>query len=239
MFSPGVAFRFTRGSRAIDAFVCFHCREVAFQEVGAHKSLAKLSFFGPLQERLFELTRKARPDDARLDAVRKEWDEEIARVRKYEADEARWHAAMPSSLAPHWQAMADMGRFGTSPPIEPINAALRVQYPESRTRILALLEWYGTDAGPWSGYPAYEGVAQDLLLTDSTSELLAAIEGQELSPRQLEGAARLFGGWEFGRARPQDLALLPRELRERLLLHSLESDDEDKKRRARRAFSRE
>jgi hypothetical protein len=79
-------------------------------------------------------------------------------------------------------------------------------------------------------------VAEQLLLTHSTAELLAAIQATPLDSSQVEGAARLFGGWTFHQERPQDGALLPPELRKRLLEHSLASTDEDKKDRARKAF---
>lgn len=65
LFSPGVGIRFHRGSRAVDVFVCFHCRELAFQAVGAKRSYQKLSF-DPMQEALFDLVKRARPADARL-----------------------------------------------------------------------------------------------------------------------------------------------------------------------------
>jgi|SRR6185295_15705735 len=53
----------------------------------------------------------------------------------------------------------------------------------------------------------------------------------------LEGAARLFGGWEFGQRRPDDLDALPADLKKRLLDHSLKSSDADKLGRAKHAFA--
>jgi hypothetical protein len=47
---------------------------------------------------------------------------------------------------------------------------------------------------------------------------------------------RLFGGWDFSRKRPGDLARMPTDLKRRLLEHALASADEDKRQRARRAF---
>lgn len=231
MFSPGVAIRFHRGAKAIDVFVCFHCREVAFQQVGSRRALFKLSF-DPVQERLFELVREARPDDLRLEEVRKAWDDEAERARHYAEAEKRWRAAMPSSLGPHWSSMGSM----PLPDVGPMRTTLAREMPEPGPRILALLEWYGTGAGPWSGFPAYEEIAENLLLTHSTSELLAAIEGRDLTPGQIEGVARLFAGWTFREQRPGDLSRLPADLRIRLLRHSLESEDEDKRKRAQSAF---
>ena len=162
-FSPAVALRFSSRGKALDVFVCFHCRKVAFQAVGSRRSLDTL-VFDPVRERLFELVAKARPDDARLAAVRREWDQEAERGRKGHEDEQRWRAAIPSSLAPYWDSMGGY----VAQVLKPMSGALARQFPEPRPRILALLEWYGAGAGPWSGYPSYEDTAEELLLTHST-----------------------------------------------------------------------
>ncbi len=57
-----------------------------------------------------------------------------------------------------------------------------------------------------------------------------------LTDAQLEGAARLFGGWEFSHRRPKDLAQLSPELKKLLFEHSLKSTDKDKIGRAKGAF---
>lgn len=75
-----------------------------------------------------------------------------------------------------------------------------------------------------------------MLIDYSTAELLAAIEGEELTTAETEGIARLFGGWTFSQLRPNDRHLLSAELKSGLLKHSLASPDEDKLGRARRAF---
>jgi hypothetical protein len=230
IFSPGVAIRFHQGPKAVDAYVCFHCREVAFQRVGSKRAMGKLSF-DPVQERLLKLVGTARPDDRRLDEVRKQWEDEAQEGRAQAAAEERWQQAMPSSLRPFW---AQMSRSILE--LAPMESALAAEIPEARDRILALLEWYGAGRGPWSGFPSYEEAPEKLLLGYSTIDILAAIDGRELSAPQTEGAARFFGAWTFGQERPQDLALLPAALRERLLQHSLQSADEDKRGRARHAF---
>ena len=234
LFSPGVSIRFHQGSNAVDVFVCFQCREVAFQTVGQGRSLFKLSF-NPIDEQLFHLIKGVRPDDTRLDAVWTQWNEEAEETRRRVAAEERWREAMPSSLRPHWRTMNATPMGGQSD-LAPLLSALATELPEPHTRILALLEWFGAGTGPWSGYPAYEGVAEDLLLSYSTSEVLAAVRDRELTPRQTEGAARLFAGWQFGKERPGDGSLLGPELRERLLRHSMKSDDKDKQARAKAAF---
>jgi hypothetical protein len=75
-----------------------------------------------------------------------------------------------------------------------------------------------------------------LLLRFETKTLLPAIQDQELNGLQTEGAARLFGGWTFSRERPQDLCLMPRELKRRLLEPSLKTQDQEKRARAQQGF---
>lgn len=92
-------------------------------------------------------------------------------LREFEAMEAshlqgkqdrdRWLAAMPSALIPVWSSA--LGQFG-SVNVDPLLAALESAMPDEGERILALLEWFGSGAGPWSGFPSYEQAAEELLL---------------------------------------------------------------------------
>ena len=85
-------------------------------------------------------------------------------------------------------------------------------------------------------FPVYEAAAEHLLLHFATPVMVAALEGGELSPAQLEGAARLLAGCAFRQHRPQDLGLLPVALKRRLLEHCLTSPDRDKRTCAWQAF---
>jgi hypothetical protein len=118
-----------------------------------------------------------------------------------------------------------------------LEAALFSEFPNKRTRILKLMAWFGSGAGPWSGYPAYENVAQQMLLKYSTPKLIDAVANATLSEEESEGTARLFAGSDFNDSRPQDHVLLPEDLKRHLLEHSLRSTDEDKLARARLAFT--
>src|SRR5579872_3379276 len=84
----------------------------------------------------------------------------------------------------------------------PLLRALEAAYPDAQRRVLALLEWYGHGAGPWSGYPIYEGVPEALLLTMPVELLVQTAESRNLTLPQTEGTARLFGGWEFSKTKP-------------------------------------
>lgn len=175
-------------------------------------------------------------DARKIPGPRKEYTLDL-KLRK-EADEAekKWVTAMPPALQPHW-GKAKQSLF--EPDLPPLRKALESQVSDKNERILALFAWFGSGRGPWSGFPAYESIAEEMLLDYPTRDLLTAIAGKELSAAQTEGVARLFGGWDFSQRRPDDRKLLPAELKAKLLKHALTSQDEDKRGRAQRAFERE
>lgn len=143
----------------------------------------------------------------------------------------RWQAAMPSALAAH--PVFDLHLVYEPSPVVPV---LERVYPDPRVRALALFEWFGHGEGPWSGFPAYEQLPEKLLLAMPMDCLLAALHSDNLTSAQLEGAARLFAGWDFGTNRKRDLVLLTPSDRQKLLGQALRSTDPDKHARARKAF---
>jgi len=173
--------------------------------------------------------------DARgMKGAREFFNQMQSEYREATVDERRWLQAMPSSLKPLWAK----ARSQYNPPIEfpdlkPLNAALEKQYPETYDRICALMAWFGSGAGPWSGFPGYEEIAEKLLRQYPTTELIRAVESRNLTNQELEGAARILGGWT---PIPDDTPI-PAELRRTLLDHCLKSSDQDKVERARKAFA--
>jgi hypothetical protein len=160
-----------------------------------------------------------------------EYEESQRRAAEWEKAAAAWFEAMPPCLRPFWEMMQ-----GFSVDLTPLREALASACPEQSERALALFQWFGSGAGPWSGFPMYEGVAENLLLEYPTSVLVAALDGAMLSRSHLEGAARYFAGWDFRRQKRKDRALLPAGLKQRLLEHALTSKDRGNIDRARRAF---
>jgi len=150
-------------------------------------------------------------------------------------DWGKWLAGMPKALRNVWSNA--LGEFG-SVDLDPLRSELERSIPDSGERILALLEWFGSGAGPWSGFPSYESAAENLLLDFSTVDLIAATQSKRLSPAQTEGAARLFGGWSFAQQRPEGLRELPDALKKDLWLHTQNTNDKDKFSRARGAFAK-
>jgi len=174
--------------------------------------------------------------------------------REQEATSAKasekWSKAIPESLRPTWKKAleAEEKKFTIGSSHDALEAAADVmqpafeaEFPDRNTRIGALFSWFGSGAGPWSGYPMYEDVAARLLLRYQFAELLAALQQTRLTTAQLEGAARFFAGYDYGWLfkEPNDFRLidqLPNDLKRALLDHVLKSADHDKVDRARHAF---
>ena len=76
-----------------------------------------------------------------------------------------------------------------------------------------------------------------MLLNYRVKQLVSVMEGNKLSPRQLEGAARLLGGWDFSQTHPKGLDLVPPATKTLLWEHVKGTKDEDKLGRAKRAFT--
>lgn len=162
---------------------------------------------------------------------------EAMRARQVQStrDWERWLTAMPEAIRRVWpSALREFGQVE----VGPLRAELEQSIRDRSERVLALLEWFGSGAGPWSGFPSYEDAAEDLLLDFSTIDIVAATQFKKLSPAQTEGAARLFGGWSFSQRRPGGLKDLPDALKRDLWHHSQNTQDKDKFLRARRAFAK-
>lgn len=180
-----------------------------------------------------------------------------------EADWERWLAAMPPCLQPllaNRQEPLGMGMFVPSPGatrltpqpdsgvrpknIDPerwvhVRRALPEAYPDGVQRAQVLFEWFGRGGGAWSGFAAYEQVAESLLMDIPIDDILSALQGPSLQQPLIEGAARFLAGWTFITRRGAELDSLPEELRTQLLEYCLHSQDPDKRARAEAAFRRQ
>jgi len=172
-------------------------------------------------------------DDRKINGPRKEVEKMREAQEQSERDRKRWIAAMPRALDPVWENSLDQfGDVNT----EPLAKALRKSIPKKDDQILALLHWFGSGAGPWSGFPSYESAAEELLLEYRIIEIVSAIENKKLTAEQIEGAARLFGGWDFSQMHPKGLEHVPTDIKRTLWNHVKDTKDEDKLGRATRAF---
>ncbi|MDM7921710.1 MAG: hypothetical protein QUS14_05370, partial [Pyrinomonadaceae bacterium] len=67
---------------------------------------------------------------------------------------------------------------------------------------------------------------------------VSALKTADTRPTELEGAARLFTGWDFDQQRPDELELIPKALKKRLLDHTLSGGNPENIKLAKRAFGR-
>ena len=224
-FDPRHALRFKANGHTYIILVCFDCGSLRVVEDGQQIAEAALTGSPASLNRMLAaakvpISRSAEELAAKLALER-------------EANDRRWRTGMPASVRPVWSDQF----IGFGDDLHRVRVALAIEFPKPKDRIRALLSWYGSGAGPWSGYPSHEAVAQELLFDFSTSEVIKAIQAGDVSEAQLEGASRFFADSNFGKQRPKDRARLPQYLRDRLLAHSLRSGDNDKVGRAKRAFS--
>jgi hypothetical protein len=165
-------------------------------------------------------------DDERAASARRE--EEFARWR------TSWSATTPTGLAPLAEGLAKKRLTGSSPEVEEARRILASAYSGPEGQVLALLAWYGHSAGPWSPYYCVEDAPKALLETFDVAVVVAAANAADLSPRQLEGAARFFCRWRERGKPPADP--IPASLRIRLGAYLESTGSEDKLRRFRAVY---
>jgi hypothetical protein len=175
-------------------------------------------------------------DDRKIDGPRLEVNKRRKNDEQSHIARKKWIAAMPKGLDRFWES--SLGQFGDVD-TKPLAKALRASIPKRDDQILALLRWFGSGAGPWSGYPTYEQAAETLLLEYQLSEIISCVEIKNLSAEQIEGAARFLGGWHFAQKHPKGSDQLPVEIKKALLEHVRYTKDEDKLERAKNAFKAE
>jgi len=168
-----------------------------------------------------------------ISGPRQEVEEMSAKEESAKRDWDKWLTAMPKAIVPVWPYTLGEFRFVD---LTPLRAALEREVRNETSRILALLQWFGSGAGPWSGFPYYEEAAEKLLLEYPTARIVEAIQSSSVGPTQVEGAARLFGGGSFQQQRPGGLKEVPDPLKKALWNHVKDTKDTDKLSRAARAF---
>lgn len=228
-FDPRQAIRVTSNGHTYDFLLCYECHQLYVYE--DDKLLKSLGVTGS-PDVLNGLLTSLRLPLAKIETVTPE--QIAAEQKRREEEEWRWLEATPKSIRPFWTEKMRQGI--ETPDFGRLRAVLKREFPDVGQRILALLKWYGSGVGLWSGYPAYEDIPEKLLLEFPTAQLVAATEGTELTEAQMEGAARLFVGWNATK-RENDLKALPTALKKRLLEHSLKSTDSYHQEWAKNAFA--
>ena len=174
-------------------------------------------------------------DQRGMTSPRQEVEAMRAQKEKRKRDWDRWLAAMPKAITGVWSGA--QGQCGPRVDVAPLRAALERDVPNDKERILVLLEWFGSGAGPWSGFPSYEDAAEELLLGYPTTSIVEALQASAIRPAQAEGAARLFGGWSFRQQRPSGLKEVPDSLKKVLWNLVKNTKDTNKLERAAKSFA--
>jgi hypothetical protein len=151
--------------------------------------------------------------------------EEMARYSsELRSAEERWMEAIPDCLRPLWERM----EHDNDPAVyQAVAEVLKATMPDAIERASALFGWFGCGMGPWSGYPSYETIVEDLLLEYPTQQLIDALVRREPTNAQWLGAARYFSSWGFGKQKKKDRRLLPAEIKQRLLEAARSTADAD------------
>ena len=172
--------------------------------------------------------------DARdITGPRKEMLDAEIRAIERQARWERWKDAVPSVLRkPLMDYEGDLMYMST----QSLHEKLAEKLPTKHSQILALLHWFGSGTGRWSGYPTYETVTENMLLDHDLADILTVLQLPELSAEQLEGAARLLVFWDFPPEDPNGQEQIPVEIKQRLWEHIKYTNDEDKLGRASKAF---
>lgn len=127
-----------------------------------------------------------------------------------------WLDAAPEALRHRLPALEDgplgLPRFLKASDPDAREAVAAVRAALGAGTAAAMLRWYGSGAGPWSGYPAHESVAE-VLLGIVGAEALIAAGAQSEDEAVLLGLARFLG--RHGAA-PRERGLAGEALRERL-----------------------
>jgi len=171
-------------------------------------------------------------------------------LRNFEADESlrnvaaearsKWQAAMPPCLSKFLPRLTnDFFPFGaTAAELREIDQALEAAYGSEEEIAIHLLDWFGHGEGPWSGYPAYEHIAEKLLLRHPSSVIVRSLNARQLTGEQVEAAARLFSSLSFFKERQADLKSIPPQLMASLASHMQTSHHADNRERFRKMFGR-
>jgi len=162
----------------------------------------------------------------------READERRAEVQQRQIE--RWEQALPPCLATLWpDRLGDM-----NPDVSSARQLLEEAVPDPVEQARVLFAWFGSGAGPWSGYPAYESVPESMLLDYPIEILVRAVDRADVTDAQILGAARFFGGWTFGQRRKRDRASCSASLRQQMATLVERQRITDNVERFRRAFTR-
>jgi len=235
-FDPRVAIRIQANGHTYDFLLCYSCHQLEMYR--DNKSLPGIGAAGSPKALNELLTSLRVPLSHSLEDMQVSQQEE---QKKFDEGMKRWLLVMPASIRRVWDVDQQF-RMGMNPygkKLADLKDALQAEIPDRDVRIRRLLVLYGSGVGPWSGFPAYEDITDVLLQDFPTEQVVAVAQAPNANDALLEGAARYLAGWDSRHRYPQGLALIPAQLKVRLLEHTLHSgdpEDQDRRERAMHAF---
>jgi hypothetical protein len=149
-------------------------------------------------------------------------------------DRQAWTAAAPADVRDLLDlAIAAAHTTGViAPSVHALVADRLAQaFPDPAERAAALLAWYGSGTGRYSGYPVYETLPAPALAGTPIAEIIDALR-RFPDDRVAAGAVRHLCAWKSRTHLRRDIARLPDDVRARLLAVARESDDDTTRRRA-------
>jgi hypothetical protein len=147
-----------------------------------------------------------------LAAPLEEWERAREDARRFEVLRARWVEACPPVLRDLLPVLENGYLPADHPAVLDALARLRTQTPEPVQIARALLGWYGSGEGPWTGYPSYENAACQLLRSLEIADVVEAARTAG-SDGEAFGAARFFARWN---ADPAERGMISEALAVRL-----------------------
>lgn len=145
-----------------------------------------------------------------------------------------WIQAIPPALSELADQMLEVSQSAVIPAalVEEVGTRLQTAVPDTTTRTLALLAWFGSGTGRCSGYPVHEEIPGRLLQVVPIAEIIAALLDPRADGRHDAGAVRHLVGWKSRDKQKQDIATIPLNLKVRLMGNALAGADSDKLSRA-------
>lgn len=156
-------------------------------------------------------------------------EEDVARMKRADGDRRRWLQATPPCFADlgRWESRG-LPPLASYPAYDEPEAKLRASYATTEDAVRALLGWYGSGAGPWSGYPSYEDFPEKLLhrlgLDVARAVALSCADDDALV---LRGAARLFSSWHLVAHQKSAVGDVPEALWKKMRPHVQAMHDAD------------
>jgi hypothetical protein len=128
------------------------------------------------------------------------YEDVLERMRRANHARRVWLQAAPPGLGDLERHEATMATHASSPAYDEAEALVRSAHATTADPTRALLSWFGSGAGPWSGYPSYEGLAEGLLVRlglDVAREVTMRPPAGPDIEAVMRGAARLFSSWNL------------------------------------------